>query len=173
MKAVLRGIRITPKKANLVAGMVRGKSVKEALALLKFMPKKGARIIAKVIQSAASNAKNNFSQSMDDLMVSEIWAVKGPTLKRGTPANRGRMWPIHEHLSHITVVVSSMSGVEPKKAVGTAKGGKKASKALASESSAAPKAEASTEKKVKKAPKASAPKASATPKKTSAKKESK
>ncbi len=68
MKAVLRGIRITPKKANLVAGMVRGKTVKQALAMLKFMPKKGAHIIAKVIKSAAFNAKNNFSQSIDDLV---------------------------------------------------------------------------------------------------------
>ena len=115
MKAVLRGIRLTPKKANLVAGLVRGKPVKEALAILRFIPKKGAHIISKVIKSAAANAKTNFGQSIDDLKVSEIWCVKGPTLKRGTPANRGRIWPIHEVMSHITVIVASMSGVAPKK----------------------------------------------------------
>jgi large subunit ribosomal protein L22 len=115
MKAVLRGIRITPKKANLVAGMVRGKPVNEALAILKFTPKKGARILAKVIKSAAANAKTNFGLSMDDLKIDEIWCVKGPTLKRATPANRGRMWPIHEVMSHITVTVTSISGATPKK----------------------------------------------------------
>ncbi|MDH5597207.1 MAG: 50S ribosomal protein L22, partial [Candidatus Peregrinibacteria bacterium] len=59
MKAVLRRIRISPKKANLVAGMVRGKKVPDALAILKFMPKKGAKLIYKVVHSAASNAKEN------------------------------------------------------------------------------------------------------------------
>lgn len=160
MKAVLRGIRITPKKANLVAGMVRGKTVKQALAMLKFMPKKGAHIIAKVIKSAAFNAKNNFSQSIDDLVISEIWAVKGPTLKRGTPANRGRMWPIHEVMSHITVVVASMSGATPKKPSvpaksGSAADGKKATKASAktnaeAKSPVSEKTETKAEKKEKK-----------------------
>lgn len=117
MKAVLRGIRITPKKANLVAGMVRGKSVKDALSLLKFMPKKGARIIYKVVASAAANAKNNFHQSVDDLIVTQIWAVKGATLKRATPANRGRAWPIHELMSHITVELGLPEGMTPKKPV--------------------------------------------------------
>lgn len=118
MKAVLRGVRITPKKANLVAGMVRGRSVKEAIALLKFMPKKGAHIISKVIASAAANAKNNFHQSVDDLIITQIWAVKGATLKRATPANRGRAWPIHELMSHITVEVGLPEGMVPKKPVG-------------------------------------------------------
>lgn len=113
MKAVLRGIRIAPSKANLVAGIVRGKPVKEAMAILKFMPKKAAKIISKVIRSAASNAKNNFQQSYDDLIVSQIWAVKGPVLKRATPANRGRMWPILERTSHIHVEVGYPEGFTP------------------------------------------------------------
>ena len=117
MKAILRNIRITPKKANLIAGMVRGKPVNEALATLKFMPKKGAKILYKVIKSAASNAKNNFSQSIDDLVVARVWAVKGITFKRGTPANRGRMWPISELTSHITVEVGLREGATPKKPV--------------------------------------------------------
>lgn len=117
MKAILRGIRITPKKANLVAGMIRGMPVKEALSLLKFMPKKGAKIIHKVLTSAVANAKNNFHQSVDDLIVTQIWAVKGVTLKRATPANRGRAWPILERTSHITVEVGLPEGVAPKKPV--------------------------------------------------------
>ncbi len=120
MKAVLRGIRITPKKANLVAGMVRGMPVKEAINLLKFTPKKGAHIISKVIASAAANAKNNFHQSVDDLIITQIWAVKGATLKRATPANRGRAWPIHEVMSHITVEVGLPEGMTPKKPVAKA-----------------------------------------------------
>jgi len=118
MKAVLRGVRITPKKANLVAGMVAGMPVKEALALLKFMPKKGAKIVSKVVASAAANAKNNFHQNIDDLIITQIWAVKGATLKRATPANRGRAWPIHELMSHITVEVGLPEGMTPKKPVG-------------------------------------------------------
>ena len=116
MKAVLRGIRTTPKKANLVAGMVRGMPVNDALNLLKFMPKKAAKIIYKVVASAAANAKNNFHQSVDDLIVTQIWAVKGATLKRATPANRGRAWPIHEIMSHITVEVGLPEGMKAKKA---------------------------------------------------------
>ena len=77
MKAVLRKIRISPKKANLVAGMVRGKKVNDALALLKFMPKKGAEILYKVVQSAASNAKNNFKQNIDDLVITRLLVTKG------------------------------------------------------------------------------------------------
>ena len=117
MKAILRGIRITPKKANLVAGMIRGMPVKEALSLLKFMPKKGARILHKVLTSAAANAKNNFHQSIDDLIVTQVWAVKGVTLKRATPANRGRAWPILERTSHITIELGLPEGVTPKKPV--------------------------------------------------------
>ena len=105
MKAVLRKIRISPKKANLVAGMVRGKKVNEALAMLKFMPKKGADIIYKVVHSAAYNAKNNFKQSIDDLIITEILVTKGPTYKRSQPISRGRAHPIRKRTAHITVQV--------------------------------------------------------------------
>gem|GEM_PF-390404 len=105
MKAVLRKIRISPKKANLVAGMVRGQKVNDALGLLKFMPKKGAKILYKVIHSAASNAKNNFKQSMDDLVITKILVTKGPTYKRSLPISRGRTHPILKRTSHITVEV--------------------------------------------------------------------
>ena len=113
MKAVLRSIRISPKKANLVAGTVRGKKVNEALALLKFMPKKGADILYKVVLSAASNAKNNFKQSIDDLHVTKILVTKGPTYKRSTPISRGRAHPIRKRTAHITVEVGSL-GAEGK-----------------------------------------------------------
>ena len=105
MKAALRKIRISQKKANLVAGMVRGKKVNEALAILKFMPKKGADIIYKVVHSAAYNAKNNFKQSLDDLIITQILVTKGPTYKRSQPISRGRAHPIRKRTAHITVEV--------------------------------------------------------------------
>lgn len=105
MKAHLRTIRISPKKANLVAGTVRGKKVEDALAILKFMPKKGADILYKVVHSAASNAKNNFKQSIGDLYITKILVTKGPTYKRSLPISRGRVHPIRKRTSHITVEV--------------------------------------------------------------------
>jgi len=114
MKAHLRKIRISPKKANLVAGTVRGKKVTEALDILKFMPKKGADLLYKVVHSAASNAKNNFKQSIDELYITQILVTKGPTYKRSLPISRGRVHPIAKRTSHITVEVGLPDGVEPK-----------------------------------------------------------
>lgn len=110
MKAILRNIGISPKKANLVAGMVRGKMVKDALAQLKFTPKKGADIIYKVIDSAAANAENNFKQNRDKLFIKEILVTKGPTYKRSQPVSRGRAHPILVRRAHITVVVDVHTG---------------------------------------------------------------
>ncbi len=105
MKAVLRRIRISPKKANLVAGIVREKKVNEALELLEHMPKKAAKILYKVINSAAHNAKHKFDQSINDLFITEILVTKGPTYKRSVPISRGRAQPIRKRTSHITITV--------------------------------------------------------------------
>ncbi len=113
MIAVLRRIRISPKKANLVAGLVRGKGVKEALDILKFTPKKGAKILYKVVHSSASNAKNNFKQSFDDLVITKILVTKGPTHKRSLPISRGRTHPIRKRTSHITVEVGVLESAKP------------------------------------------------------------
>lgn len=110
MKAILRRTRISPKKANLVAGTVRGKSVNEALALLKFMPKKGADVLYKVVHSAASNAKNNFKQTIDELVITKILVTPGPTYRRHLPISRGRVHPIRKRTSHITVEVGVPEG---------------------------------------------------------------
>ena len=120
MKAVLRTVRISPKKANLVAGAVRNKKVSEALEILEVMPKKGARILYKVVHSAAHNAKNNFKQSIDDLFITKILVTKGPTLKRSLPISRGRTHPIRKRTSHITVEVGqpeSLASAQPEKSV--------------------------------------------------------
>lgn len=109
MKAVLRNTRISPKKANLVAGLVRGANVEDALSQLKYTPKKAADVLYKVIQSAASNAENNFKQDRSKLYVKEIVVTKGPTYKRGQSVSRGRMHPIKKRTSHITVYVDVMA----------------------------------------------------------------
>lgn len=105
MKAILRNARITPKKANLVAGMIRMKTVPAALEILQFLPKKAGRILYKVIHSAASNAKNNFNQPWDELVVTRIIVNKAPTFKRSLPVSRGRSHPILKRNCHITVEV--------------------------------------------------------------------
>lgn len=113
MKAHLRQARISLKKANLVAGMVRGKKVTEALNLLKFMPKKGAQLLYKVVHSAASNAKNNYKQSFDDLIITRILVTKGMTYKRSIPISRGRVHPLLKRTAHITVEVGLPEGFKP------------------------------------------------------------
>ncbi len=113
MKAILRNCRISPKKANLVAGLVRGATVDNALRQLKFTPKKGAKTIYKVITSAAANAVNNFKQDPKKLYIKEIIVTKGPTYKRGVSVSRGRTHPILKRTAHITVHVDVMTS-EPK-----------------------------------------------------------
>ncbi|MBD3270877.1 50S ribosomal protein L22 [Candidatus Peregrinibacteria bacterium] len=115
MKAIARTIRITPKKANLVAGMVRKRGVNEALEILKFTPKKAAQIIYKVVASAASNAETNFKQDKNNLVIKEIVIGKGPTLKRRVPVSRGRAFPIDKRTSNITVLLSIEEPKEIKK----------------------------------------------------------
>jgi len=112
MKAYLKNANCSPKKANLVAGMVRGESVKNALARLKFTPKKAALILYKVIASAAANAKNNFDQSGDNLVIKEILINKGMILKRGMPVSRGRQHPILKRKTNISVTVGIEGSTE-------------------------------------------------------------
>jgi large subunit ribosomal protein L22 len=105
MKAILRKARISPKKANLVAGMVRRKSVTDALDILSFTPKKGAKILFKVLTSAVANAENNFAQDKKKLLVKHIIVNEAATFKRWLPVSRGRSHPLLKRNSHITVEV--------------------------------------------------------------------
>lgn len=105
MKAVLKNIRISPKKANLVAGIVRGEMVTDALARLKHTPKKAAGVLYKVVASAAANAENNFKQNRDRLYIKEIIVAKAPTFRRSVSVSRGRAHPIRKRNSHITVLI--------------------------------------------------------------------
>ena len=106
-KAISKYVRISPRKARLVADLVRGKQVEEALAILKFTPKKAAPLIAKAIKSAVANAEENADvRDVDKLIISEIKIDVGPTWKRFLPRAYGRATLIRKRTSHITVVLS-------------------------------------------------------------------
>src|SRR5487761_2646265 len=89
-QATLRGVRLSAQKGRLVADQVRGLKVEQALNLLTFSPKKGAKIIKKVLESAIANAEHNLGLDVDELKVSTIYVEKGPVLKRFTARAKGR-----------------------------------------------------------------------------------
>jgi len=103
MKVLTKNIRISPRKANLVAGLVRGKKAQDALNILKFTPKKAAPILYKVVASAVANAENNQKKDIDNLFIKTVLVTKGPTYKRGMPVSRGRWHPILKRTSHISI----------------------------------------------------------------------
>ena len=104
-KAIARFIRISPQKARLVADVVRGHDVEKAISTLRFMPKKGARIIRKIIESAVANASQNQTIDVDTLYIKKINVDGGPMLKRMRPRAMGRATKILKRTSHITVVL--------------------------------------------------------------------
>lgn len=106
VQAVEKYIRISPKKARLVADMVRGGNAKQSLTLLKFVPKKAAKIIYKALKSAVANAENNFNLDGGNLVIAKISVDSGPTLKRFRPGAKGMAKPLKKRTSHVTVVVS-------------------------------------------------------------------
>lgn len=116
MKALLSNIRISPEKANLVAGMVRGAMVNDALEQLSFTPKKGAKILYKVVASAAANAEHNLKQNREKLYIKEIVVTKGPTYKRGVSVSRGRVHPILKRTAQIRVTVDVKTAAPAKAA---------------------------------------------------------
>lgn len=108
MKAIARSLRITPKKLNLIADLVRNKNAMEAMNILSFTPKKGAKMLHKAVKSAIANAENNFKQDAANLYIREIVVTKAPTMKRSVPVSRGRMNPILKRNAHLTVSVGVM-----------------------------------------------------------------
>jgi len=105
VRATHKYVRMTPRKVRLVVDAVRGKPVKEALDMLRFMNRAAAREVAAAVKSAVANAEQNAHLDPDDLYIAEIQANKGPTAKRWQPGPRGRANPILKRSSHITVVV--------------------------------------------------------------------
>jgi large subunit ribosomal protein L22 len=108
-KAIAKYVRISPRKVNVVLSLIRGKSVQEALAILKFTPKAASEVVTKVVKSAAANAENNHEMNPDNLYIAETYADQGPTLKRFQPHAQGRAFRINKRTSHVTVVVKERS----------------------------------------------------------------
>ncbi len=106
VRAIAKDTGISPRKVRLLVDMVRGKRVDEALTILQFASSPAARVVAKVVKSAAANAENNFQMTPSDLMIVGIFADKARTLKRFRPRARGRATPILKRSSHITVIVA-------------------------------------------------------------------
>ena len=105
VKAVTRYVRISPTKARLVTELVKGKPVEEALNILKFVPKKGARLVSKTLRSALANAEQNPSIDVDTLYIKGIFVDEGPTMKRWRARAMGRATRILKRSSHITIVL--------------------------------------------------------------------
>lgn len=105
-KAILKFVRIAPRKARLVVDLIRGKRAGAALSALKFTARGASRVVEKVLRSAIANAENREIGDVDDLVVSRAFVDQGPTLKRIQPAPQGRAHAIHKRMSHITVVVT-------------------------------------------------------------------
>jgi len=110
VKAIAKDTGISPRKVRLLVDMVRGKRVDEALDILKFAPTPTARVVAKVVKSAAANADNNFQMSPSDLKIVSIFADGAKSLKRFRPRARGRVNHIIKRSSHITVIVDEVEG---------------------------------------------------------------
>lgn len=104
-RATLKYARISSRKVKIVADLIRGKDVDEALAIVKFTPKASSEIIEKLLKSAIANAENNHEMKHEKLYVAEIYANQGPTLKRIRPAAKGSAVRIRKRTSHITIVI--------------------------------------------------------------------
>jgi large subunit ribosomal protein L22 len=105
-KAIVRHIRVTPRKARLVADVIRGKKAGEALGVLKFMPQHASRVVEKLLRSAIANAEQKNISDVDRLRIKLVFVDQGPVLKRVMPRAMGRANVIRKRSSHITVVLS-------------------------------------------------------------------
>ena len=105
VKAVAKNVRLTPRKVRLVLDLVRGKDVKEALAILKFTPRNTSPVVSKLIKSAVANATNNHQMNEDKLYVKTIYADEARVLKRWMPRAKGSASQILKRSSHVGVTL--------------------------------------------------------------------
>ena len=105
VKAITRYVRIAPRKARLVTELIKGKPVEEALTILRFVPKKAARLVDKTLRSALANAEQNPNIDVDTLYIKRIFVDGGPTMKRWRARAMGRATKIIKRTSHITVIL--------------------------------------------------------------------
>ena len=104
-RATLKYARISARKVKIVADLIRGKDVNEALAIVKFTPKASSEVIEKLLKSAIANAENNHGMKSNNLYVDQIFANQGPTLKRVRPAAKGSAVRMRKRTGHITIVL--------------------------------------------------------------------
>lgn len=105
VKAIAKGVRMSPRKVGVVAALVRGRTVADALVILEHVPRRAAMPVIKTIKSAQANADNNHDVKPETLRIVEISVSPGPRLKRYRPASHGRALPFQRRTSHIRVVV--------------------------------------------------------------------
>lgn len=110
-RAQARYVRLAPRKARAVVDLIRNKNLDEALSILRYTPRGAATAVAKVVNSAAANAENNFEMNRGALFIDQAYVDEGPTMKRVRPRARGRRTLILKRTSHITVVVKERKGV--------------------------------------------------------------
>lgn len=130
VKAIAKGVRISPRKVGVVAALVRGRSVNDALTILEHTPRRSALAVSKVIASARANAEHNHNYKPASLQITEISVTAGPRTRRYRPVARGSAHPYQKKTSHIRVVVDGEKR-EPKKPA--AKAEAKPGKAVKSE----------------------------------------
>ncbi len=107
-RATARYVRMSARKLRLVADLVRGRGVSEARTLLAFTPKRGSKVIDKLIASAVANAENNYELSGDELYIKRIYVNEGPTLKRWRARALGRAGRINKRTCHVTVELAQV-----------------------------------------------------------------
>ena len=106
VRAIAKDTGIPASKVRPLVNMVRGKKVDEALTLLRFTPTPKAKVVAKLVQSAAANAENNYQMDTADLRIISIFADEARSMRRHRPRSRGRISPIRKRSSHITVIIA-------------------------------------------------------------------
>ena len=104
-EATLKYARISSRKVKIVADLIKGKDINEALAILKYTPKASSEMLEKLLKSAIANAENNHHMAHEKLYVADIFANQGPTLKRIRPAAKGSAVRIRKRTSHITIIL--------------------------------------------------------------------
>jgi len=116
VQAVAKGVRMSPRKVGVVAGLVRGRTVADALVILSHVPRRASLPVLKVIESARANADHNHNIKPDTLKIVSIFVTPGPRLKRFRPAAHGRALPFQRRTSHISVIVEGETRVAKKPA---------------------------------------------------------
>lgn len=106
--ATSKYIRISPTKVDVIISKIRGKSYKEALQILKYLPQKSGAIVWQTLYSAVSNATNNFDLEKENLIITEAYVNQGPILKRVRPRAQGRAFAIQKKMSHVTIKVAEI-----------------------------------------------------------------